>query len=46
MRRADRSSRRDIPSVVCLSVIVNPQKGGGPGTLGSVEPLKKGALVE
>jgi hypothetical protein len=32
--RADHSSRRVLPSVVCLSVIVNPRQWGGPGTLG------------
>ena len=38
LRQADHSSRGVLPSVVCLSVIVNPrQRGLGP--LGSVVPM-------
>ena len=36
LRRADRSSREDLPSVVGLSVIVKPRQSGGPSPLGAV----------
>jgi hypothetical protein len=39
--RADLSSRGVQTSVVCLSVIVNPQKRGGPRPLGAVAPWAK-----
>ena len=36
LRWTDHSSRGVLPTVVCLSVIVEPQRGG-PGPLGAVE---------
>jgi hypothetical protein len=44
-RRADHSSRGVLPSVVCLSVIVKPRSGGGPGPLGAVAPLEREFLL-
>jgi hypothetical protein len=41
LRRADHSSRGVVPTVVCLSVISNPQQGGGLGPLGAVDPSRK-----
>jgi hypothetical protein len=38
---ADHWYREVLPSVVCLRVIVNPRKWGGPGPPGAVAPLKK-----
>jgi hypothetical protein len=38
---AGHSSRGALPSVVCLSVIVNPWQWGGLGPLGAVAPRKK-----
>ena len=37
-RRADRSSRGVLPSVVYMRVIVKPRKWGGSGRLGTVAP--------
>ena len=36
LRRADHSSRGDLPSVVCLRVIVRLRQRGGPGPRGAV----------
>ena len=41
LRRADHSSSGNLPSVVCLSVIVKLRKWGGPGPLGAVVPWTK-----
>jgi hypothetical protein len=41
LRRADRSSRGVLSSVVCLSVTVNPQEWGGPGPLATIETWGK-----
>jgi hypothetical protein len=38
-------SRGVIPSVVCLSMIVNPRQLGGRGPLGAVEPWEGGLFV-
>ena len=46
LRRADHSSREVQPSVVCLSVIVNPRKKGGPITLGAVAVWKKNIMAQ
>ena len=42
MRRADHSTKAVLPTVVCLSVIVKPRYGGGPGPLGAVSPWSGG----
>jgi hypothetical protein len=41
LRRADNSSRRVVPGVVCLSVLMKPRQKEGPGPLGAVEPWYK-----
>jgi len=41
VRRADHSSRGVLPSVVCLSVIMNPRQLGGLGPLEAVAPRQK-----
>ena len=38
MRRADHSSRGVLPSVVCMSMIVNSLRRGDRGPRGLVEP--------
>jgi hypothetical protein len=40
LRRADHSYRGVIPSVACLSVIMQPRLGGGPGPLGGCRDIK------
>ena len=42
--RLNHSSRGVLPSVVCLSVIVNPRQREGPAPLGAVAPWKKVTL--
>ena len=41
LRRADYSSRGVLPIVVCLSVILKPQRWGRPGPMGAVASWKK-----
>jgi hypothetical protein len=41
LRRADRSSREALLSVVCLTIIVKPRQWGGPGPLEAIMPGKK-----
>jgi hypothetical protein len=44
LRRADRSSRGVLPSVVCLSVIVKPQQWRGPGPLATLASWKERSI--
>ena len=40
------SSRGVLPSVVCLSVIVEPRQCGGPGPVGAVAPRGGGGKID
>jgi hypothetical protein len=44
--RADHSSREVLPSVACLTAIVNPRSRGAPGPLVPVGPLVAVAPVD
>ena len=44
MRRADHSSRGVLPTVLCLSVILNSRQYEGRGPLGAVAPWCAGVV--
>jgi len=45
LRRDDYSSRRVLPNVVCLNMIMNPQQRGGTGPLGMLRYGKKICVI-
>jgi hypothetical protein len=42
LRRADHLSRGELPSVMCLGVIVKPEQLGGQGPLVDLKPCEGG----